>query len=458
MWAQPQNNKLRGAVDAWLQSSQLPTRRGIVGILCFLLLHPHHRTTDTNSSKAPTFSFGGRAPAVAVCVACVVVESVACAFVVLAVMVVFAPILALVGFAGGVGSAVAVFAVAPVVAILGFMGVPIITPVVGFAASVASAVVSLTVAPILGLVGFSSTGVVAGSMAAGFQASVGNVAAGTLFALAQSMTMGGALPAVGIVIKGTPAGLMLQFYGPAFVFVKFNVKRQAMKCAHALSDVWFSPSGAYNKLMIYSAFATHKCFRTCNSKPTLARLGFHLTVAFQHIAVSSIFSATSLLSTKDSNFEFACTSASEDVLQGVEMGRSTACVAWAVVGIAAVIAVCALVGIAIIVACAAAVIVVAPIVAPVVAPVVGMVVSVAGVTGGFALAVMDAVLGTFGFTAALPGASFLGTFMCAELGAVVAGSLVALARSVVTGVVKLLGAVIDGSAGAAVAMKRFFAK
>ncbi|CAD8214114.1 unnamed protein product [Paramecium pentaurelia] len=54
----------------------------------------------------------------------------------------------------------------------------------------------------LAIYGFSSIGPVAGSMAAAAQASVGNVAAGSLFALAQGTAMAGigtiALPAVGV--------------------------------------------------------------------------------------------------------------------------------------------------------------------------------------------------------------------------------------------------------------------
>ena len=45
---------------------------------------------------------------------------------------------------------------------------------------------------ILGAVGFSAVGPVAGSIAAGWQASVGSVAAGSFFAFLQSAAMGGA--------------------------------------------------------------------------------------------------------------------------------------------------------------------------------------------------------------------------------------------------------------------------
>lgn len=45
---------------------------------------------------------------------------------------------------------------------------------------------------ILGAIGFSATGPVLGSVAAGWQASIGSVAAGSLFSFLQSAAMGGA--------------------------------------------------------------------------------------------------------------------------------------------------------------------------------------------------------------------------------------------------------------------------
>jgi len=48
----------------------------------------------------------------------------------------------------------------------------------------------------LGVIGFSAVGPVAGSIAAGLQAGIGNVAAGSLFAMAQSAAMGGAVSSV----------------------------------------------------------------------------------------------------------------------------------------------------------------------------------------------------------------------------------------------------------------------
>lgn len=87
----------------------------------------------------------------------------------------------------------------------------------------------------LGLIGFSSTGVVAGlsrtlfgdqtspdmpsfnpgTMPAAIQSSIGNVAAGSLFATAQSVAMGGAFPVMGSVIASgvTSVGTYLAIPG-----------------------------------------------------------------------------------------------------------------------------------------------------------------------------------------------------------------------------------------------------
>lgn len=74
---------------------------------------------------------------------------------------------------------------------------------VRFALQVTGAVVStaaVIVVPVLGAIGFSAIGPVAGSMAAGWQASIGAVEAGSLFALCQSAAMGGAT--VGLATTG----------------------------------------------------------------------------------------------------------------------------------------------------------------------------------------------------------------------------------------------------------------
>jgi hypothetical protein len=82
---------------------------------------------------------------------------------------------------------------------------------VRFALQVTGAVVStaaLITVPILGAIGFSAIGPVAGSVAAGWQASMGIVEAGSLFALCQSAAMGGAaaagLTTTGVSGQGCP--------------------------------------------------------------------------------------------------------------------------------------------------------------------------------------------------------------------------------------------------------------
>ncbi|KAH8980745.1 hypothetical protein EDB86DRAFT_2978725 [Lactarius hatsudake] len=61
---------------------------------------------------------------------------------------------------------------------------------------------------VLGLIGFSAIGPVAGSIAAGSQAAIGNVAAGSLFATLQSIAMGGAFHGVLAAIGGFIGGIM----------------------------------------------------------------------------------------------------------------------------------------------------------------------------------------------------------------------------------------------------------
>lgn len=63
----------------------------------------------------------------------------------------------------------------------------------------ASGIVLTVAAPLaLPLIGFAKAGVVAGSIAAGIQSTIGNVAAGSVFAALQSV---GATGAVGIATK-----------------------------------------------------------------------------------------------------------------------------------------------------------------------------------------------------------------------------------------------------------------
>ncbi|KDQ60058.1 hypothetical protein JAAARDRAFT_205101 [Jaapia argillacea MUCL 33604] len=74
----------------------------------------------------------------------------------------------------------------------------------------AGAAAGICLAPIiapaaLGIVGFGAAGPVAGTLAAVWQASIGNVAAGSAFALCQSVAAGGALPMLGFA-AGAAAG------------------------------------------------------------------------------------------------------------------------------------------------------------------------------------------------------------------------------------------------------------
>ncbi|KAH9036229.1 hypothetical protein EDB85DRAFT_807911 [Lactarius pseudohatsudake] len=77
---------------------------------------------------------------------------------------------------------------------------PVFLPLVlGAAATGATAGIFLTpfVAPVvLSMFGFGVAGPVLGTVAAGVQAGIGNVVAGSLFATAQSVAMGGAVPLV----------------------------------------------------------------------------------------------------------------------------------------------------------------------------------------------------------------------------------------------------------------------
>ena len=68
---------------------------------------------------------------------------------------------------------------------------------------------ALAAPALLGAIGFGSVGPVAGSIAAGWQASIGSVTAGSLFAFLQSAAMGG--PAMGVVagIGGLGGGVMV---------------------------------------------------------------------------------------------------------------------------------------------------------------------------------------------------------------------------------------------------------
>jgi len=67
-------------------------------------------------------------------------------------------------------------------------------------------IAALITVPVLGAIGFGTIGPVAGSVAAGWQASIGAVEAGSLFALCQSAAMGGAA-ATGLAVTGAATGV-----------------------------------------------------------------------------------------------------------------------------------------------------------------------------------------------------------------------------------------------------------
>ncbi|KAN0125531.1 hypothetical protein V8E52_000738 [Russula decolorans] len=80
---------------------------------------------------------------------------------------------------------------------------------IGTATTATGVALTPLVAPaMLGAIGFSAAGPVAGSFAAVLQAGTGNVAAGSMFAAAQSIAMGGGVPAVISAVGGLGAGAL----------------------------------------------------------------------------------------------------------------------------------------------------------------------------------------------------------------------------------------------------------
>ncbi|KAK7540595.1 uncharacterized protein J3D65DRAFT_600717 [Phyllosticta citribraziliensis] len=83
------------------------------------------------------------------------------------------------------------------------------------ACGVVAVVVPLAYGSVLGAAGFAAVGPVAGSWAAGTQAAIGSVAAGSVFAVLQSAAMGGygvalfvaVVPALAAVVAGVVAGV-----------------------------------------------------------------------------------------------------------------------------------------------------------------------------------------------------------------------------------------------------------
>jgi hypothetical protein len=71
----------------------------------------------------------------------------------------------------------------------------------GAAAVIGAALAPVLVPAVLGGVGFGAGGVAAGSLAAGVHALIGNIAAGSLFAFAQAIGAGAALPLIGYLVS-----------------------------------------------------------------------------------------------------------------------------------------------------------------------------------------------------------------------------------------------------------------
>jgi hypothetical protein len=89
--------------------------------------------------------------------------------------------------------------------------------------AVGAAATSGTIAAVGGgltVAGFTSTGIAAGSIAAGVQAGIGNVAAGSAFAVLQSMGATGLIAAV-----GTGAVVALPIIGGAYYLYNYFYKK-----------------------------------------------------------------------------------------------------------------------------------------------------------------------------------------------------------------------------------------
>jgi hypothetical protein len=96
--------------------------------------------------------------------------------------------------------------------------------------TIASAALAPVLMPlILSSLGFGAGGIAAGSVAAGIHAAIGNVAAGSLFAMCQAVGAGAALPLVGWLASaglGLAAGAIVDKLGRAGkrLFEKFGIR------------------------------------------------------------------------------------------------------------------------------------------------------------------------------------------------------------------------------------------
>ncbi|KAH9050683.1 hypothetical protein EDB84DRAFT_1448351 [Lactarius hengduanensis] len=102
---------------------------------------------------------------------------------------------------------------------------------VAVGAIVGIALTPVVAPPILHALGFSAFGPVAGSAAASMQAGIGNVAAGSFFAMSQSVAMGGPIPAVFTAIGAGLGGLFGAFF-PTRLASK--IMRQVRRAASAV--------------------------------------------------------------------------------------------------------------------------------------------------------------------------------------------------------------------------------
>lgn len=95
---------------------------------------------------------------------------------------------------------------------------------------------------ILGAIGFSAMGPVLGSIAAGWQASIGSVAAGTLFAFLQSVAMGEAVFGLvtGIRVLGVLVALIgvgrIEFVRNKVADISENVGENFVKAGEVIRD------------------------------------------------------------------------------------------------------------------------------------------------------------------------------------------------------------------------------
>lgn len=94
----------------------------------------------------------------------------------------------------------------------------------------------LAMPAILGTIGFGASGPVVGSMAAAWQATIGNVVAGSLFAFLQSAAMGGA--AMGLFAGFGVLGAIVAMGGAASTIdvVKEKYREAAAKSAETISE------------------------------------------------------------------------------------------------------------------------------------------------------------------------------------------------------------------------------